>query len=127
MIIPFTLEGDLILHKAAYNKIITEYNGRKPLPLNITTFCDSPVGSGLGTSSSLVVSIIKAFEEYLSIGFDDYKLQILHLISKELIANSKVDGRINILQHLAAFNFMEFYSKEKVFGESVTSSKLDSM
>ena len=45
---PFALEGDLILLKATYNRIITDYNGGKPLPLEILTFCDSPAGSGLG-------------------------------------------------------------------------------
>ena len=111
---PFTLEGDLILHKAAYNKIITEYNGGKPLPLNITTFCDSPVGSGLGTSSSLVVSIIKAFEEYLSIGFDDYT--IANLAFKIERIDCKLEGgrQDQYSATFGGFNFMEFYSQEKV-------------
>ena len=57
---PFDLDGDLLLLKATYNKMIKEFNNNKPLPLKIVTYCDSPVGSGLGTSSSLVVSIIKS-------------------------------------------------------------------
>ena len=51
----YPLDGDLALHKAVYNEIVTNYNGGKPLAIELTTFCDSPIGSGLGSSSTVVV------------------------------------------------------------------------
>ena len=46
--------GPLQLHKAIYGTIVREYNGGRPLGLELSTFCDAPVGSGLGSSSTLV-------------------------------------------------------------------------
>ncbi len=111
---PFDLDGDLLLLKATYNKMIKEFNNNKPLPLKIVTYCDSPVGSGLGTSSSLVVSIIKAFEEYLSIGFDDY--QIAHLAYEIERIDCQLQGgrQDQYSATFGGFNFMEFYGKNKV-------------
>ncbi len=111
---PFVLEGDLMLLKASYNKIITDYHNGVPLPLKITTFCDSPVGSGLGTSSSLVVSVIKAFEEYLSTGFDDYQIARLAFDIERI--DCKLDGgrQDQYSATFGGFNFIEFSSKERV-------------
>lgn len=111
---PFALEGDLILLKATYNKIIIDYNGGNPLTLNITTFCDSPVGSGLGTSSSLVVSIIKAFDEYLSIGFDDYQIARLAFDIERIDCKLEGGRQDQYSATFGGFNFMEFYNQEKV-------------
>lgn len=111
---PFQLDGDLILLKATYNRIIREFSNNVPLPLKMTTFCDSPVGSGLGTSSCLVVSIIKAFEEYLSIGFDDYK--IANLAYEIERVDCKLDGgrQDQYSATFGGFNFIEFYNQNRV-------------
>src|SRR5664279_5334291 len=49
------LNGEMNLHKAVYREIMQRYNGGKPIPLELSTFCDAPAGSGLGSSSTLVV------------------------------------------------------------------------
>ena len=59
----FELNGELDLHKAVYNEIIATSNDGKPLALEISTFCDAPAGSGLGSSSTLVVVMLRAFAE----------------------------------------------------------------
>lgn len=54
------INGVLDLHKAVYNRLQKDYD----LPVrgfHITTATDAPAGSGLGTSSTLVVSILGAF------------------------------------------------------------------
>jgi D-glycero-alpha-D-manno-heptose-7-phosphate kinase len=51
----------LILHRAVYRRIVQQFNGGRPLACRVTTFCDAPPGSGLGTSSTMVVSLVKAF------------------------------------------------------------------
>ena len=54
------INGVLDLHKAVYNRLQKDYN----LPVrgfHITTATDAPAGSGPGTSSTLVVSILGAF------------------------------------------------------------------
>ena len=51
------VDGHLDLHKGVYNRIISNFGITKPLSFKITTYCDAPPGSGLGSSSTMVVAI----------------------------------------------------------------------
>lgn len=106
--------GNLKLHKAIYNRIIKDFNKCHTIgAFKMTTYCDSPPGSGLGSSSTLVVSIIKAYTELLSIPFGDYDIaQLAYDIERRDLAmkGGKQD------QYAATFggvNFMEFYKNDK--------------
>lgn len=61
------LQGELILHKAVYNHVINNYNNGNPIPITITTFSEIPSGSGLGSSSTLVVAMLSAFMKLLNL------------------------------------------------------------
>ena len=74
---PLELNGKLDLHKAVYSEMIESYNGGKPIPMELSTFCDAPAGSGLGSSSTLVVVMIRAFAELLNLPLDDYTISNL--------------------------------------------------
>ena len=45
----------------------------QPKGFKITTYNDAPAGSGLGTSSAMVVCILKAFIEWLGLPLGDYE------------------------------------------------------
>jgi D-glycero-alpha-D-manno-heptose-7-phosphate kinase len=77
---PLLLNGRLDLHKAVYNEMMQRFNNGHAIPLELSTFCDAPAGSGLGSSSTLVVVMICAFAELLNLPLDDYT--IAHLAYK---------------------------------------------
>ncbi len=107
------INGKLDLLKGVYNRLQKQYPFSTE-GFTLTTFVDAPAGSGLGTSSTLVVSILGAFVEMLKLPLGDY--DIAHLAydieRKDLqLAGGKQD------QYAATFggvNFMEFYDNEKV-------------
>jgi len=107
------VDGQLDLLKAVYNRV--QHDHKMPLSgFRLSTYVDAPAGSGLGTSSTLVVAILGAFVEMLKLPLRDYELAhyAYDIERKDLqLAGGKQD------QYAATFggvNFMEFYEADKV-------------
>lgn len=101
------------LQCGVYNRIVKQF-AKKPLSFRMTTWIDAPQGSGLGTSSTLVVAILGAFKEWLNLPLGQY--DIAHMAYEiERVEMKMAGGKQD--QYAATFggvNFLEFLANDKV-------------
>lgn len=113
-VVPVGTPSGARLIDGVYARIVKDFGPVPSAGFAITTYNDAPAGSGLGTSSTMVVCIIKCFAEWMGLPLGDYEIARLayEIERKDLaLAGGKQD------QYAAAFggfNFMEFLPSDIV-------------
>lgn len=109
-----TRSARLALHAGVYDRFVKDYCNGRPFSATIVTNVDAPAGSGLGSSSALVVALVDALSTYLGLALGPYDIARL-AFEIERIDLAFGGGKQD--QYAAAFggvNFIEFLEKGHV-------------
>lgn len=107
------LDGELLLHKAVYNKIFSKFLQSNFIPLKVVTNCDAPPGSGLGSSSTLVVSMIKAYAEFFNLTMNEYELADLAFEIERIDCGFQGGYQDQYSAAFGGVNFIEFLGERR--------------
>lgn len=109
------LEGaNLQLHASVYRRMVAEFAFGQPLAVTVRTSVDAPAGSGLGSSSALVVALVEAFRSLIDVPLGPYDVARL-AYEIERIDLGLEGGKQD--QYAAAFggvNYVEFMPNDRV-------------
>ncbi len=115
----FPIDGNLDLIKQVLNHLLQNKYIIEFTPFKLSTYCDAPPGTGLGTSSTMVVAILKVFSEWKKLSLSQYDIaKIAYKIEREdlKLSGGKQD---QYAASFGGFNFMEFYPDNVVLVNSL--------
>lgn len=102
-----TLEEDFPLHVAVYRRAVTQFNGGRAFPLELATQVDAPPGSGLGSSSALVVAMLMTTCELLGVSPGPYQLARMAWEVERVDLGMDGGWQDHYAAAFGGFNFME--------------------
>ncbi|MBS1646501.1 MAG: dehydrogenase [Bacteroidetes bacterium] len=101
------------LFAGVYNRVIKQFN----LPaqsFRLSSYIEAPQGSGLGTSSTLVVSLLGAFVEWLKLPLGKYDIAHLAYEIERIDLNMSGGKQDQYAATFGGINYIEFFANDRV-------------
>lgn len=106
---PLVYDGQLDLVKAAIRRLNGEARGQAQSGFGLYLHTDAPPGSGLGSSSAVVVAIIGAFQQWLHLPLTSYEIASLAYQIERIDLGIKGGRQDQYAAAFGGFNLIEFY------------------
>jgi D-glycero-alpha-D-manno-heptose-7-phosphate kinase len=103
----------LALHAAVYRRLNSDFALGDPA-LTVTSATDAPPGSGLGSSSTLVVALIMAFRHHFALPIDSHRIARLAFEIERVDCGLAGGRQDQYAATFGGFNSMEFYADQAI-------------
>jgi len=104
----------LQLHAGVMQRIVSQYLGGKCPAIKISTMVDAPMGSGLGSSSALVVALVEAFRTLANLPLGPYEIARIAYEVERLQLNLAGGKQDHYAAAFGGINFIEFLQDDRV-------------
>ena len=104
----------LPLHVAVHRRFVEDLGLGEGVALSVTTSVDSPPGSGLGSSSALVVALVEAYRRYFGVPMGPYEIARLAFIIEREDMGLAGGRQDQYAATFGGFNFIEFGADDRV-------------
>jgi D-glycero-alpha-D-manno-heptose-7-phosphate kinase len=111
---PVVYDGKLDLPKAAIARVLTHTDVKEPGGFDLFLHTNAPPGSGLGSSSAVVVSVVGLVAEYFGLSLSPYDIaELAYALERE---DLQIAGGLQdqYAASFGGFNYMEFGRDEVV-------------